>query len=114
MPFAPAQMRMRREANGDLALRWLRCDRSLAADSWVLTDVPMSEASETYDLEILNGAVVGRSVSGLSTPAFTYTTVMQAADFGGPVTSISIRIYQIGALGRGVPLVETLTIKESL
>jgi hypothetical protein len=114
MPFAPAQLRMRREANGDLALRWLRCDRSLSADSWVLTDVPMSEASEAYDLEILNGAVVVRTVSGLGSPAFIYTATMQNADFGGPVTSLSVRIYQIGALGRGAPHFETLTIKESL
>ncbi len=114
MPFAPAQVRMRREANGDLSLRWLRCDRSLSADSWVLTDVPMSEATEAYDLEILNGTVVVRTVSGLTAPIFTYTAAMQSADFGGPVSSLSIRLYQIGALGRGVPLAQTLTIKESL
>jgi hypothetical protein len=114
MPFAPVQLRIRREAGGDLALRWLRCDRSLSADSWVLTDVPMSEASEAYDLEILNGAVVVRTVSGLGSPAFIYTAAMQSADFGGPVSSLSVRLYQIGALGRGVPHIEILTIKESL
>ncbi len=114
MPFAPAQVRMRREVNGDLSLRWLRCDRSLSADSWVLTDVPMSEATETYELEFLNAANVVRTVSDLSTSAFTYTSAMQAADLGGPVSSLSIRLYQIGALGRGVPHFETLTIKESL
>ncbi len=114
MPFAPAQLRIRREANGDLSLRWLRCDRSLSADSWVLTDVPMSEASVAYDLEFLNGAVVVRIASGLSSPAFTYTAAMQSADFGGPVTSLSVRLYQIGALGRGAPHFETITIKESL
>jgi len=113
MPFAPAQVRIRREANGDLALRWLRCDRSLSADSWVLTDVPMSEASEAYDLEILNGAVVVRSISGLSSPAFIYTAAVQSSDFGGAVTSLSIRLFQIGALGRGAPLTQTLTIEES-
>jgi len=112
-PFAPAQARMRKLANGDLTLRWLRRDRDLAADSWVLTDVPMSEATEVYDLEILNGATVARAVAGLTTPTFTYTAAMQIADFGGPVTTFSIRLYQIGALGRGVPLVETLTPKES-
>jgi len=113
-PFAPAQLRMRREANGDLALRWLRRDRSLVSDGWVLTDVPMSEVSEAYDLEILNGASVVRAVSGLATPAFTYTAVMQSADFGSPVTSLAARLYQIGALGRGVPMIKTLSIKESL
>jgi len=113
MPFAPAQVRMRREANGDLTLRWLRCDRSLSADSWVLTDVPMSEATEAYDLEFLDGATVKRSLT-VATPAFTYTAAMQSADFGGPVSSLSVRLYQIGALGRGVPHFETLAIKESL
>jgi hypothetical protein len=114
MPFAPAQLRMRREVNGDLSLRWLRCDRTLSADSWVLTDVPMSEASEAYDLEILNGAVVVRTVSGLTAPTFAYTAAMQNADFGGPVSSLSVRLYQIGALGRGVPHIKTFIIKESL
>jgi len=114
MPFAPAQLRMRREVGGDLSLRWLRCDRSLSVDSWVLTDVPLSESSEAYDLEILNGAVVVRTAAGLGSPAFTYTAAMQAADFGGAVSSLSIRLYQIGALGRGAPHFETITIKESL
>jgi hypothetical protein len=114
LPFAPAQARMRKLANGDLALRWLRRDRALAADSWVLTDVPMSEAVEAYDLEILNGANVVRSTSGLSSPAFTYSAAMQTADFGGAVTSLSVRLYQIGALGRGIPHTETLILKESL
>jgi Gene Transfer Agent (GTA)-like protein/putative tail protein len=114
VPFAPCQFRMRREANGDLALRWLRRDRALSADSWVLADAPMIEAAETYDLEILNGTTLVRTISGLTNPGFIYTTTMQNADFGGSVTSLSVRLYQIGALGRGVPLTQTLTIKESL
>jgi len=113
MPFAPAQLRMRREADGDLTLRWLRRDRALSADSWVLTDVPMSEANEAYDLEILNGPAVVRTISNLTGASFTYAAAMQGTDFGGPVTSISIRLFQIGALGRGAPLTQTLTIKES-
>jgi len=79
----------------------------------VLTDVPMSEASESYELEILSGATVKRTLQ-VATPAFTYTVAMQTADFGGPVTSIDVRIYQIGALGRGVPLATTLAVTESL
>ncbi len=31
-----------------------------------------------------------------------------------PEPSLSVRLYQIGALGRGVPHFETLAIKESL
>ncbi|MDP7150261.1 MAG: glycoside hydrolase TIM-barrel-like domain-containing protein [Paracoccaceae bacterium] len=114
MPFAPAQPRMRRAANGDLAIRWLRRDRALAADSWVLAEVPMSEASEAYDLEILSGGSVVRTVAGLTAPSFLYTAADQTADFGGDVGSVDVRIYQIGALGRGVPLVTTLAATESV
>jgi hypothetical protein len=49
----------------------------------------------------LNGATVVRTVSGLATPSFLYTAAMMTADFGGPVTSLRFRVYQIGALGRG-------------
>jgi len=65
MPFSPTDAKLRREANGDLAIRWLRRDRALAADSWVLAQVPMSEASESYDLEIMNGATVVRTVTSI-------------------------------------------------
>jgi len=113
MPFAPAQARMRRLANGDLELRWLRRDRALAADSWVLAQVPMSETSEAYDLEILAGATVKRSLQVVA-PTFSYTAAMQVADFGGAVSTLSIRLYQIGALGWGIPLSTTLTISEAI
>ena len=114
MPFAPAQARMRREANGDLAIRWLRRDRALSADSWVLAEVPMSEAAESYELEILSGGTVLRTVTGLTAPNFTYTASMQIGDFGSPVTSVDVHISQTGALGRGVPLATTLTVMESV
>ena len=113
-PFAPAQLRMRREATGDLALRWARRSRSLSADSWVLADVPMIEASEIYDLEIINGAAVVRTVFGLTTAAFTYDSALQTSDFGGAVSNLTLRIYQLGALGRGTPLETTISIREAL
>jgi len=46
-------------------------------------------------------AAVVRTVSGLAVPSFLYTSPMMTADFGGPVTTLRLRVYQIGALGRG-------------
>ena len=82
-------------------LTWLRRTRASSGDSWVLLDVPLAEAAEAYDLEILNGTSVVRTVLGLSVPTFLYTTAMMGADFGVPVTTLRFRVYQIGALGRG-------------
>ena len=113
-PFAPAQLRLRRQANGDLDLRWTQRSRSLSADSWVLAEVPMVEATESYNLKILDGVTIVRSLSGLTTPAFTYDAAMQVVDFGVPVAGLTLRIYQLGALGRGTPLAQTISIREAL
>jgi uncharacterized protein (TIGR02217 family) len=72
-----------------------------SGDSWVLVEVPLGESTDAYDLEILNGAAVVRTVSGLATASFLHTAAMMVADFGGPVTTLRFRVYQIGALGRG-------------
>ena len=100
-PLSPAQLRGKPQPGGDLLLTWLRRTRASSGDSWVLVEVPLGETTEAYDLEILNGASVVRTVSGVATPAFLYTTAMMAADFGGPVSTLRFRVYQIGALGRG-------------
>jgi hypothetical protein len=100
-PLSPAQLRGVLQPGGDLLLTWVRRTRASSGDSWVLVEVPLGEATEAYDLEILNGAAVVRTVSGIATPAFLYTTAMMAPDFGGPVTTLRFRVYQIGALGRG-------------
>jgi len=100
-PFSPAQLRGVPKPGGDLLLTWLRRTRASSGDSWVLVEVPLGETTEAYDLEILNGSAVARTVSGLASAWFLYTTAMMVADFGGPVTPLRIRVYQIGALGRG-------------
>ena len=100
-PFSPAQLRGVPQPGGDMLLTWLRRTRASSGDSWVLVEVPLGETVEAYDLEILSGAAVVRTVSGIATPSFLYTTAMMATDFGGPVTSLRFRVYQIGALGRG-------------
>jgi hypothetical protein len=100
-PLSPAQLRGVPQPGGALLLTWLRRTRASSGDSWVLVDVPLGEATEAYDLEIINGAAVVRTVSGITMPSFLYSAAMMTADFGGPVTSLRFRVYQIGALGRG-------------
>ena len=82
----------------------------MAGDSWNAPEVPLGEASESYDLEILNGGgSVLRSVTGLPVAVWTYSAAMQTADFGGPVTSLRLRVFQNGQLGRGAPAEAVLT-----
>jgi hypothetical protein len=101
-PFRPAHLRVLRQADGALAIRWVRRTRDLAGDNWTLPEVPLGETSERYDLEIYHpsGALL-RSVTGLAEPQFIYTATMIAADLAGAAPRLTVRVCQIGRLGRG-------------
>jgi hypothetical protein len=100
-------------AGGHLTLRWARRDRAPLADSWEVASIPMSEAVETYEVDILDGGTVLR-VLETGTPSVTYTAAQQVADWGtalSPGGTLHIRICQLSAtLGRGVPLTVTLNL----
>jgi len=97
---------------GDLTIRWTRRSRSLAADNSGMGDVPLAEDSETYEVDILDGSVVKRSLTTATNSAL-YTAAQQTADWGaplGPGQTLSIRIFQLSALiGRGSGRSVTLT-----
>ena len=96
---------------GDLVIRWTRRSRALAADSWNAPEVPLAEETEAYEVEILDGATVLRTLS-TATTSVTYTAAQQIADWGallGPGDTLDVRIFQLSALvGRGAPKPVTL------
>jgi hypothetical protein len=65
--------------------------------------VLLAEDAEEYELEILGpDDDVRRTVTALTSPAFTYTTAMQAEDFPQGYPASAILVYQINAqVGRG-------------
>ncbi|SLN61533.1 hypothetical protein ROG8370_02834 [Roseovarius gaetbuli] len=97
---------------GDLTIRWMRRSRSLVADTWGAGDVPLAEETEAYEVEILDGAAVKRTLSTPTTSAL-YTVLQQTADWGaplGPGQTLIIRIFQLSALfGRGAARTVTLS-----
>jgi len=111
-PYAPAQLRAKwnLSVSNDIVLTWLRRSR-FNADSWDIITVPLNEETEEYELEILDGSTVVREVTGLTSPAYTYTDAMQVEDFGSAQTAnIKFRVYQMSAnVGRGNPAEETIT-----
>jgi hypothetical protein len=113
-PFMPVHVEQpwrRARVPGDLTMRWTRRDRSLAADSWNAAEVPMSEATEAYVVDILDGPVVKRSLT-TATISAVYTAAEQTADWGaplGPGDSLTVRIAQLGQLfGAGAANLTTL------
>jgi hypothetical protein len=96
---------------GDLVIRWVRWSRALAADSWTGTDVPIAEGAEAYEIDILDGASVKRTLT-TGTTSVTYTAEQQTTDWGallGPGDALHVAIHQLSAVvGRGAPKSITL------
>jgi len=111
-PYSPVHLKARWSlaVSNDIALSWIRRSR-FDGDNWETPELPLNEDNEQYELEILDGTTVVREVTGLTSPAYTYTNAMQVADFGSPQTSsLKFRVYQISAnVGRGTPAEETIT-----
>ena len=114
VPFAPVHVEQpwRTARNpGDLTIRWTRRSRALVADAWEQVEVPLAEDQESYDVQILDGAAVKRTLTA-STTSVLYTAAQQTADWGaplGPGQTLAIRIFQLSnRLGRGTPAAVTL------
>ena len=103
-PFAGVHVEGARDEAGDLTITWTRRDR-LGQELPANTDIPMSEASESYEVDILSTDSppdVLRTLTA-SSPSVTYTEAQQAEDFGSPAPdTVTVRIYQLSAVvGRG-------------
>ncbi len=98
-PLSPVHVRARRTPEG-IAISFLRRAR-LDADGWEGLDPPLGEAMEAYQIDIMNGAVVKRSLFS-TMPAVLYTTQNELADFGVTIDRLSLRLSQNSAIaGRG-------------
>jgi hypothetical protein len=113
-PFSVAhveQPRRRAREPGDLVIRWTRRSRALAADGWTAPEAPLAEEAETYEVEVLDGGAVTRTLSSATT-SVTYTAAQQLADWGallGLGDTLDLRIFQLSAaVGRGAPAIVTL------
>lgn len=113
-PFSVAHVRQpysHARVPGDLTISWTRRSRALSADSWAGLEVPLIEGNEAYEVDILDGASVLRTLSSNSTSVL-YTAAAQITDWGdllGPGDTLDIRVFQLSDLiGRGAPKSVTL------
>jgi len=109
-PFAPVNARANRNA-ADTVLTWTRQTRlSTRIVGTLGISTPLGEAVEAYEVEIYTAGHTAllRTLTS-STPAVTYASAQQIADFGSAPASIAIKVYQISAtVGRGTPLTTTV------
>jgi len=99
-PWSVCHVATSRDGAGNLTITWIRRDRNGA---WLdNVDVPMSETSEMYEIDIMNESTIKRTLK-VTAPNVTYTAADQIADFGTTQAFITVRIYQMSNIrGRGI------------
>lgn len=104
-PLSPVYLNGNRLSN-NWTLTWIRRTR-VGGELRDNVDVPLGEASESYDVEIYDGsgyATVKRTIS-VSSPTASYSSADQTTDFGSAQSILYLKIYQKSAtIGRGYPL----------
>jgi len=102
-PYPPVHLSASPDGGGDWSLSWVRRTR-YGGDAWDQPTVPLNEDFERYEVDILDGDTVVRTVVVDGTPNYVYTEAQQIEDFGAAVTSLQWVVYQMSAVfGRGAP-----------
>ena len=104
-PYAVTSVAGSRDGSGNLTVTWIR--RTRIGGDWLelIGTVPLSELTESYDVDVMGGPgslQVIRTFSALASPALAYTAAQQVTDFGSLRTAVTLNIYQnSGLIGRG-------------
>jgi hypothetical protein len=105
-PYSPVQVKATRDGPGNITITWIR--RTRVGGEWRdLVDAPLSEASESYEVDIFDNDSSGnpfvvRTLKPITSETVVYTTADQVTDFGSNQASVDIEAFQISAVvGRG-------------
>jgi hypothetical protein len=108
-PYAPTQARARRTPAG-VVIDFVRRGR-IDSDAWEALDIPLGEASESYEADISLPASGKRTLTTAAAPIL-YPAAEELDDFGAPQSELTLSLYQMSATaGRGFPLTTTLPVQ---
>ena len=99
-PYAPVHL-VATASGADIDLAWVRRSR-LGYGAWNQPTTPLAEDTEAYEIDIMDGAAVVRTLTVI-TPAASYSETDQITDFGSAQTTLTFNVYQMsGQYGRGI------------
>ena len=115
MPYAVVHQAAAPGASNSIDFSWVRRTRLGGDLQNGFGTIPLNEDTEEYEIDIKDGpgGTIVRTVTGLTTPAYNYTSANQTTDgFTPPLSSITVTIYQISAqVGRGFAQEVTLNVE---
>lgn len=101
-PYAPAVQKVTKDpVSGDITVDFDR--RTRIGGNWNGSTIPLSEATEEYEMDVLDGVDVARTLTATTT-SFTYSAANQVTDFGAEIDAedLDAELFQLSAVvGRG-------------
>lgn len=100
-PWSPVHVAGTRDGSNNLSISWVR--RSRIGGEWMdgTETVPLGEASEAYQVDVMSGATVLRTIAVTAATA-VYSAANQTADGITPGAPVTVRVYQMSeTVGRG-------------
>ena len=99
-PYAPVHVAGSRDGSNDLTITWTRRSR-YGEGNLDGFELPLAETSEAYEIDILDGSTVVRTIEVTEATA-TYTASQQTSDGLTPGDPVDIVVYQMSSVvGRG-------------
>jgi hypothetical protein len=103
MPRSPVDVQATQDVSLNLDIVWTR--RTRLFGTFDLNGyAELGETTEDYEVDILNGATVVRTLTSITTEYVEYARADQVTDFGAGQTTCNIVVYQLSSVvGRGRP-----------
>jgi hypothetical protein len=101
-PLSVVQVEGERDMSNNLTITWIRRSR-IGHETPYQTgqDPPLGEQEEKYEVDILDGVAVVRTIT-VTSPTASYSAAEQTTDGLTPGDPVTVKIYQISAtVGRG-------------
>lgn len=109
-PYSPVHVALTNPGTPDgVDISWVRRTR-IGGELTDLVDVPLSETSEAYEVDILDGpgGAVLRTLTS-SVQSVNYSAAQITTDFGSLPATLNVVVYQLSAaVGRGKPAIASL------
>lgn len=111
-PLSPVYLNgSRHPSTRDWTLTWIR--RGRVSPGWRNSvDVPIGEATESYEVDIYSDGTYTTVVRTLSSSSqsVSYTSAQQVTDFGSNQATLYVKVYQLSeTVGRGYALTDSIT-----
>jgi hypothetical protein len=108
-PYAPTHVTGERDGSENLTIAWIRRTRLSAEWLDYVEEVSLGEISEAYEVDIILGGSVVRTIDSLSSPSAGYSAADQTSDSITPGDPVTVRVYQLSSVvDRGYPAEATV------